>query len=295
MMFTPYRFGFLIVLGFVLVGCDVLDVPTPTPTQPLSGPTLEASPTVQIFTSEELYPGNAEAGFNPTTSSLPARAALPPLAIGTREPGGALTVEIVVADDVILLGDLYARGDLPTVANADGSETLQRQPGILILASLRSEWGNFPAFLSSQGATVLVVEMRQPPVAADMDALLTSLSESGTVDPGRIGVIGAGTGADMALMGCAVTPICAATVLLSPQGRDTLANVVASYNPRPLFIAAATDDATSFAAAQAVALSASNARFEQFTTGRGPTLLSLYPELPDQIVEWLLTSVGEAS
>jgi hypothetical protein len=272
----PMILGFFIIL--LVSACSILpQAPTVTPVRNLSAPTLAASPTVPIRTSDEIYGDTILDGqSNPTAQALPVDAPLPPLQSGTMSEAGAVSVQLVLEDGQFVLGDLYENPEVGRVA------------GILLLARDKFTWGRLPVELLSAGFTVLVVEL--PPVAraVDMDVLLTSLSEEGTVDPARIAVIGASEGADMALLGCAVYLICDALVLLSPQNGESLVNVLPNFNPRPMLVISARNDSESYAAATILSSRfAEGSQFMQAATGRGTGLLALNSELNGAIVEWL--------
>ena len=118
--------------------------------------------------------------------------------------------------------------------------------------------------------------------------MLRALSEMGTVDPARIAVIGATLGADVGLVGCSLNELCDTIVLLSPQSRDTLLNVMITYNPRPLMLTASRED-TSYGVAQAIQNVARGEVLLQGydNAGRGTELLSNEPNLTDTIITWL--------
>jgi hypothetical protein len=213
---------------------------------------------------------------DPTAAALPVDAALPPLHSGGINESGAVSVQIVLEDGQLILGDLYE--------NPDGG----RVGGVLLLARNRLTWGLLPIELLASGFTVLVLELLPVARAADIDVLLTSLSEEGTVDPSRIAVIGAGEGADMALLGCAVYPICDAVVLLSPQSRDSLLNVLPNFNPRPMLVIAARNDSESYTTALALSSAfAEGSQLIQPATGQGTGLLALNSDLHSAIIGWL--------
>lgn len=265
------------VLCFFLSDCGPAgSEPTPRPTQVLSAPTLAASPTIHIQTSGELYgesdvnPGQLE----PTAASLPSGASLPPLVMGTPGAAGIQKVQIVLEDGTLLIGDLYERG-------------ISRVPGVLLIAPDKNSWGFLPVRLQTAGMTVLVVESRETPLPTDMDILMLSLSEIGTVDPARIAVVGAERGAEMALPGCAANMICDALVLLSPANRDGLIPALNAYNPRPVLLAAGQDDTAGYTTSVALAGAAAAGQLLTYPDGKGTALLQGYPELIDAIVAWL--------
>lgn len=268
-----------ILMLTVVSACAALpQPPTPTPTREFGAPTIVPSPTVRIQTSDELYGSNADDGQNSATAAaLPNSGSLPPLQLGTREPGGAESVQIIMSDGDIVVGDLY-----------EPVEALVRVPGVLLLAQDRLAWDVLPAQLLTAGYTVLVAELPPSPRAEDVDVLLTSLSENGTVDPARIAVIGAEQGADLALLGCATVPICDALVLLTPQNRGTLLNVIPNYNPRPLLVAVAESDAEASTTASALlSLAAGGSELLQYPSGSGQRLITQNADATQRILTWL--------
>jgi len=271
--------AFGVLLLSLLVACDVLpQQPTLTPTRDLSAPTLAPSPTVNILNSQELYGDSiADGQNNPTAAALPNTGALPPFAAGTHEPGGSATVQIVLQNGEIVVGDLY-----------ETSNALHRSPGVLLIGRDRLAWGLLPAQLFAADFSVLVVDTPASPRPADFDVLLTSLSELGPVDPAHIAVVGAQDAADLSLLGCAITAICDAVVLLSPRSRDTLLNVLPNYNPRPMLVIAGQDDTASFQVALALAGTfGAGSQFIDYPSGSGTDLLSINPDLNTRIITWL--------
>ncbi|MEO1290159.1 MAG: hypothetical protein AAFV93_20600 [Chloroflexota bacterium] len=268
-------------LSIFVTACDVLpQVPTVTPTRRFTASTLEPSPEVLIQNSDELYGDDVRDGqSNPTAAALPVDAPLPPLQSGSISETGAQPIQIFLNDQIILTGDIYVRGS-----------TDDRVAGILILAEDIPAWGSLPAELFDAGYTVLVVQIPIPFLAENLDTLLRSLSENGSVDPARLAVIGAQSSADTALLGCAIFEICDAVVLLSPQNRDALLNVLPNYNPRPMFLVASTADATSFATASSLATSfAEGSQYIEQPTGTGTGLLTLNSNLSGALVNWFTT------
>jgi hypothetical protein len=269
----------------VISGCNALpQAPTVTPTRSISAPTLAPSPTARIQSSGALYGDNIRSGQNDlTAAALPNNAAMPPLQ-ATRDAAGddnaPDTAQITLETGDVLIAELYT----------GFTESGERVPGVLMLGRERFNPGELPADIARAGFTVMVVELPTLTRVATLDTLLRSFSEQGSVDPGLIAVIGAEDSADYALLGCAEYLICDAVVLLSPRGRDTLANVLPSINPRPIFVAAAPDDPEGYEAA--VALSngfAEQSRFFEATTGRGTTMLALNSGLGTEIITWLQT------
>ncbi|NWG15365.1 MAG: hypothetical protein HXY41_01900 [Chloroflexi bacterium] len=266
----------LLAAALLLAACAPA-APTPTPTAALSGPTLEASPT---FAPDS--PADAPADLiyegqnNPTAAALAPGAAMPPLVVSRSASGSAgQTVEITAEDGSLLFGDLYVN-------------TTVLAPGVLLLAEERSAWGDFPALLHANGLTVLVMSVRPAAALADFRVMLQTLI-NGVADPARIGVVGAGQGADVALLGCAADLLCDAAALLSPSNTPSLVEAVRRFNPRPLFLTASQEDTEAFSAVQAAQAAATGeVLFQPFErAGSGTALLQNRPDLGNLILAWL--------
>jgi|GEM_PF-1169708 len=268
------------VMGLTAACLPERTAATPYATRVISGPTLAPSPEISMQTSDELFGGTIEAGHNDlTAAAVPARGVLPPMPAGTTEPDGSARVMLTLADGTVQPADLYE----PRSGVADAA--VQRYPGVLLLSPDRLSWGIFPAELSVAGLTVLVTE--PPPLDSDMPALLESLSEIASVDPGRLAVIGAGAGADRALAGCALTDLCDALVLLSATQRELVAQHMASYNPRPLWVVASPDDALAYPTALSLQAIGQNVTFREVEGGQGASVLA-DAVLATELTNWLL-------
>jgi hypothetical protein len=279
-----------VLLAVLLAACGSLDSspPTLTPTWAFSGPTLEATrpPLEARPTERPLGLLDLPGQNNPTAAALPADSRMPPRSLGAGV-GGEEVVQIpLTRDDAALTGVLYEN---PTIQLED-RQIASRLPGILILGASDDAWGDFPDRLRAEGFTVLVVNMGFYQTAGDFIDVIDAMSRLGTVDPGSIGVIGAGQGADHALIGCAVEELCDAVVLLSPLVAETLVNVMPDYNPRPIYIAASDDDTSAYDTAQRVAMvAAGEIQLELLSgAGRSTQMLTTTPELADAIAAWLV-------
>jgi len=263
---------FTLLGALFLVACEPAEPLTPTRTRTLTGPTIAASPTVL-----PLIPTDPAEGYygqnDPTAAALPGSGELPPLPVGGFEAGGQV-VQITAEDGGLINGILYQSG-------------LVRQPGILLLATDYANWGSFPAKLAEAGFTVLSVTMRPDSGIADVSVLLRALS-SGEADPGRLGMMGAGSAADTAFLGCAAEMLCDTVVLLSPTQHDVLLAALPTYNPRALFTAASREDTFAYATAQDLASAATGESvFQPFeNAGSGIALVQNQPDLGDAIIQW---------
>jgi hypothetical protein len=264
-------------LALLVSSCSVLpQVPTVTPTRSLSAPTLQASPTTFIRSSDELYGTITDGQNSLTAAALPNVAALPPLSMGTPDASGGEVVQVILTDGTIINATLYQ------VAGA------VRVPGILLLVQDAAAWGAFPAELKRAGFTVLVVPYPGVIPIADLDVLLTSLSEDGSVDPSRIAIIGGEQSADAALLGCASFDICDAVVLLTPQGRSTLLNVLPNLDPRFMLVLASRENEEFFATAVSLVSSYQNrSQLIEASAGIGAAMLQQDPVRLTDIVTWL--------
>ena len=157
-----------------------------------------------------------------------------------------------------------------------------------MLASDRAAWGDFPAKLHAVGFTVLAVNVRSGAPLSDFTMMLQSLS-SGAADPARLAVMGAGSGADMALLGCAGDLLCDVVMLLSPSDDQALLKAMVSYNPRPIFLSASQDDTLSFNTIQQLQSASTGGAFVQpfASAGHGTDLLVNRPDLGDLMMTWL--------
>lgn len=284
----------LLVLASALAACSTLNPTpvTPTATRALSGPTLEASPTtdvrpLQVTMAEDDIIGGVGQNI-PEAAALVPDSALPPVPEGT--PGliaGSQRVALVMPDGVQLSGDLYE-----AVVPSGG-----RAPGVLLIGETIAAWGDFPARLRDAGYTVLVIEGRESAgvSVSDFTVMLRALSEARTVNPGLMAVIGAQAGADAALIGCAVDLLCDTAILISPTARDALLNVMANYNPRPLFVSFSAGDLVAGEIARLLETAATGA-FQiapVSAAGAGAPLLFGAPALTGEIGEWLAAHLVE--
>ncbi len=269
------------VVLFALSGCASADPATPTAERTLTGPTIEPSPpfvapTIALAPADEFF-GQSD----PTAAALAPDSAMPPLAV----PGGApvgerQVVEITAEDGTQLIGYLYLSDAV-------------RLPGVLLIAPDREVWGDFPERLHNAGFTVLVMGLRPEFRLADFRVMMLSMS-SGLALPDSLGVVGAGEGADVALLGCAGELLCDTVALLSPSDSASLSDAMLSYNPRPILLVASEDDPVSYPAVQNLnALATGEKLLQPFTSaGVGAAMLANRPDLGDLIIQWFERQLG---
>ncbi len=264
-------------LILLLAGCQSLapQSSTLTPTWAFTGPTVAPSPTADFTlltpgSPDALAPGQSD----PTAAALPWEAQLPPVNVGD-------SVILTLRDGTQLRVVMYENVSL---------ETGQRLPGLLLIGGALDGWGSWPETLRDAGFTVMVADMAgYSSVDAFVD-VIRAFSESGTVNPGLIGVIGAGVGADQSLIGCAVERLCDAAVLISPIGRETLANIMADYNPRPLLLVAGRSDLEVYDTILTIERVAEGdvTLVPLESAERGMALVASNPQLIDAIRDWFV-------
>ena len=279
----------LIVL-VLLAACDVVapEAPTLTPTRALSGPTIEPSPTVlNLMPTSAIFGTTAPGQTIPEARSIPFNAELPPIVMTpTGDEGfGVSSVQISLGNSEMLVGNLYEN---PPVELEQGP-LRQRLPGVLLIGAPLSAWGDVPAQIRDGGYTVLVVNLPGTATTANFVTVMRAFSETRSVNPGLIAVVGAGEGANLALIGCAVERLCDAAALLSPTARATLLNIIVDYNPRPLLVAASQDDTTAYETALALRdATIGTFSLQEFeSAGSGTMILDQQPALVGTIIQWL--------
>ncbi|MBK9124111.1 MAG: alpha/beta fold hydrolase [Chloroflexi bacterium] len=128
-------------------------------------------------------------------------------------------VERESADGVTLVGDLY----LPDAIEEPGA------PAVLLMhmfGARRGDWEPLIEPLVDAGYAVLNVDLRGhgdsggqrdwTMATQDVADWFAYLKEQTSIDPARLGVIGASIGSNLALIGCAAEPACLTAVALSP-------------------------------------------------------------------------------
>lgn len=164
---------------------------------------------------------------------------------------GSEEVRFTTADGIVITGTLYAAGD--------------RAPAVLCLHQWRSDRRSFAALagsLQAAGMTVLAIDMRgyggstktasggsvrpDRKAVADIIAAMAFLRGHASVDPGRIGIVGASYGSSNAIIYAAGDPAVRATVLISPGlnyfNELPTEGPVRKYKGRPLLVAASSED-----------------------------------------------------
>jgi hypothetical protein len=277
-MKIKHTFVFCLLIALLASACESVPPNTATPTWALSGIPIAPSATVNAALPTPIPGDNYFDGYRiqATAAALAPGEALPPQELSTPSVDRPFQeVVLTGADGVMLFGDLY-------------QVVGQRVPGVLLLARNRLDWGEFPLQLYQQGFTVLSVDVEPSADIRTFDILLQSLS-NGIADPSRLAVLGGNEAADLALIGCANTQLCKAVGLLSPRSRDTLLNMMLTYNPRPLLLVASREDVEGYATAEALQAAAQgDVLFQPFeNAGNGAAMLQQRADLSGLVVAWL--------
>lgn len=271
--------AFWVLAALLLAGCSLSRPTSPTlGPSPTPAPRIKPSPTVRILNSAELYASDTRAigETRRDLASFPAGAVLPPAPVGDSDR--AVTVALDASQS--LHGELYLVDE-------------KRRPGLLLLGEDMSAWGALPPRLARSGFVTLVLTTRVSSQARHVETMLQSLIAIPGVDASRIGLIGGGTAADLALLACAFNSLCDALALLSPQSQDTLLNVLPAYGARPLWLAANGQDRDSAGVASALAEAAAGEARLVLTAGNpGAALLPDQADLQDNLIHWLLRHLG---
>jgi alpha-beta hydrolase superfamily lysophospholipase len=266
----------LIAAALALAACDGAPTATPTPT-----PTLRPSQTPFIPQLPALDLTNPAGVSDPTAAAAPNDESVP------------VTVEIAAADGLVLRGWYYPPASLA--------------PGVLLFHDAgrdRQDWNLLAVALQNAGLAVLSMDLRGYGATGgapdwslardDAQVMLEWLREQPRVDA-RVATVGAGTGANLALAGCAGHELCAAAMLLSPGDNDAAlptAPALGALGARAVFTAASGDDAEAATALDALAAGPHQLQLYR-DSGHGTDLLNAEPGLQEQVVNWLVARLTE--
>lgn len=203
---------------------------------------------------------------------------------------------------------------LLTLPGADGTTLVgafyyppesEPAPAVLLLhmeGDRKESWAPFATELQEAGYAALALDLRghgesegerdwaaMPEDASQAWARLIAQPE---VDPERSAILGAGTGANLALVAAAVEPDVRATVVLSPRSDDPVLGAeeaMEDYGERPVLIVASQDDPESAEFAQALAEAAQGPQALTLyaRAGQGTEMFINQPDLTGLILGWL--------
>lgn len=206
-------------------------------------------------------------------------------------------LSVTAADGVRLAGLFYPPDTSPA-------------PGILLLHMAerqKEDWVFLASRLQEAGYGVLVVDLRghgesegeMDWVAMPDDAVRSwaALLAQPEVDSARCAVVGAGLGANLALVTATADPGVSAVVMLSPGLEDHgvgTEEAIAAYGERPALIVASQDDL--YAAESSLTLhelaQTPPVLMLYPSAGHGTEMLARQPDLTALIVSWLRAQLG---
>ncbi|MBZ0316634.1 MAG: alpha/beta fold hydrolase [Anaerolineae bacterium] len=275
----------VMLLGVALSACEA--PATPTPTEPIMQPSKTIDPILPTE-RQDVSVGRSD----PTSAALagegePSQPAQTPTPLPTLD---VLPLQAVAEDGTVLQFVFYA-GRSP------------QAPIILLLHDDEKdgeEWAKFAILLQALGYNVFIPDQRGfgnsggsvdwTLAVSDVQAIISSGVRLGLVSPNPVALMGAGTGANLAVSACTEITACVTVIALSPQPSATsLAMNTSALGNRSLLIISADDDEIGTAVAEQLNTSFGGDHFWQRYSGggRGNDLLINQPELPQRMAEWI--------
>ena len=285
-----YRILFMIILVVII------------PSACQSAPTklLATASPVPVTTEEILKTDEPTQTTAPTSTrtSPPTQESLPTAPPTVDTSGGSSIIgiqeELETPDGLVLIGTFYAPVDVETP-----------WPGVILLHMLwseRSVWDEYAIELASNGFAVFALDMRGHGETGgevnwdlakeDIQLVWDTLASNPNIEAGRMGIVGASIGANMALVSGADEPNTRTVVLLSPglsyAGVET-SDAMVAYGERPVFIAASQEDTYSANSSEKLhELAIGESRLDMYQdAGHGTFMLENQPELGGEIIDWL--------
>lgn len=278
----------------LLAGCDIPEPTlTPSPTIEILAPsaTVNARPPSDLDFERTVVAviGTRAAEYTPAAPSLVAGATVTPTPYPTQ---AFFPMSFSMADGLVIAGTYRGARIRPA-------------PALLLLHGLggsRDDWFDFAARMQDAGFSSLAIDLRGQGVTGgavdwrkaqdDVRFIFEQLRALPGVDPRRVSVVGAGIGANLALVMCALVPECHSLVLLSPaldyEGVVTQ-EAMALYGNRPVLIAASRVDGTSGTDSAVLdSLARGDHRLLVYEgDAHGIVLLRTQPNLAEIVARWL--------
>jgi pimeloyl-ACP methyl ester carboxylesterase len=210
-------------------------------------------------------------------------------------------VQLLTEDGVPLAASYYE----PTRSSA---------PGVVLfhmLTRTRHDWDDLAARLHAEGFAVLSIDLRghgesgvDPsgsqadllPMRLDAKAARLFLKAQPGVDSGRLAMVGASIGANLAAIDASTDPAVRTVVLLS-AGLDyrnlRTDGALRAFGNRPALLVASSDDAYALRSAWRLASAGEGPRQVHVVdnAGHGTVMLNRAPDLLPSVVDWLRTKV----
>lgn len=269
---------------FILSACDAIfgppptETPTPNYIQLLPSPTFDIHPPTRLPNEVPLSGDGVNNAAAASVAALTDLSSNMPTIDSSRLP---VLITLPLPSGVQLDGELWAGTDAA--------------PVVVLFGGTFEAWGGIPALIRDAGYSVVTVEGdTSGDPAVNISAIFDVIARQPDADPARMLAIGAGSGADFALIGCAGDSRCLGAVLLSPQNDAALAAAMDAYNPRPLLLTASQEDSASLRAAERIRQSATGAVVLQPFEGAGHGIQILFnrPDMINLIREFLNTVTG---
>jgi dienelactone hydrolase len=208
-------------------------------------------------------------------------------------------VTIVTADGVAIAGTWY-----PSPAGSAPMVLLLHMP-----TRNRSDWEQVASHLAQRGVNALAIDLRghgesgagptaepgqseQGVAIRDVQAALAWLKQRPEALPGRLGIVGASLGANLAVVAAAGDPAVRAIALLSAtldfRGVRSEA-ALRQYGDRPALLIASNEDGYATRSARELALVGTGSRDLRVLdgAGHGTVMLTRRPDLVSTLVDWL--------
>jgi hypothetical protein len=281
-----FPFPAIVLLAISLTACQTDVTPTVTPT--VTPPPLLATSTVNPLPPTPLpddFSSLPSVGISNATAAAQANNAA--------DLGAAVTMTMPVEYTPTLLqvqtgsgsplnGELYLPDNL-------ASGTLV--PGVIVISGQFNDWRAFPLTLREAGMIVLQVETRIPPLAGDVAGMFAALEAQPNIDPERLAILGAESGTEIALQGCAEDTRCKAAGLLTPGDQNALLPSMSAFGGRALWmvVSEGEEDNASALTAEALRQAATGpATLQTYQeAGRGTQMLFSQPDVSTSLVNWL--------
>lgn len=206
-----------------------------------------------------------------------------------------MRVEVQAADGLTLVGDLY------------NAELDAQTPAVLLMhmyQGRRTDWRTLLPALTGAGYHVISVDLRGhgetggdrdwQAAVGDVQTWLDWMETQPSINPDKIGIIGASIGANLALVGCANDTHCLTAVALSPGTNYlgvTTTNAIKDLRSRSALLVASQTDEPSSSVRTLTALADGEVGLQLYRGGTHGTLLLVTQgkSLIPMISNWLDT------
>lgn len=261
------RHRYLLLVALILTACTERQIPTPTP-QINREPSLQPSATVLPFISTD-SPDISIGRSEPTSAALAAEgqpsqeAPIPP------EPTqGVIPLQFILDDGGVSQVLFYGAPTKPA-------------PYLILLhdeGQTSTDWEILPTLLQNAGYNVFIPSLPGQPTVADVVVIEENIRLFSNTVVNTMIIIGAGTGANIALAACAELSSCIGVIAVSPRDNAP------SLSTKQLLLVSADDDTIGTVQAERLR---TDDWLRYSSGGRGLTLLDNQPDLSQSIIIWI--------